>query len=310
MTDWINAARLRTLPLSMSGIILGSFIARWRIVENGGTWDWKIFAMALVVTLLYQILSNFANDYGDGIKGTDQLRANEAEQRAVASGKITATQMRNAVILFSILSLIATIALLYLAFFKENLMNEFYTFVGLGVACILAAIGYTIGKKPYGYLGLGDLMVFIFFGLVSVCGSYFLFTKHFDWDMLLPATAIGLLSAAVLNLNNMRDIESDAASGKKTLALRLGFKRAMVYEIVLLQLPLLLMLVFMMMNGLHTEGKYYAFIFFILMIPMSALRRRIMQVKEPRELDPFLKQVGVLTLTMAVLVAAGLNYFN
>lgn len=310
MTDWIKAARLRTLPLSMSGIIVGSFIARWRIVENNGTWDWRIFGMALVVTLLYQILSNFANDYGDGIKGTDQLRVNEAEQRAVASGRITATQMRNAVILFSILSLIATITLLYLAFFKENLMTEFYTFVGLGVACILAAIGYTIGKKPYGYLGLGDLMVFIFFGLVSVCGSYFLFTKNFDWDMLLPATAIGLLSAAVLNLNNMRDIESDAVSGKKTLALRLGFKKAMVYEIILLQLPLLLMLVFMMMNGLHTQGKYYAFIFFILMLPMTALRRKIMQVKEPRELDPFLKQVGIMTLTMAVLVAAGLNYFN
>ena len=310
MKDWISAARLRTLPLSMSGIILGSFIARWRILENGGTWDWTIFAMALVVTLLYQILSNFANDYGDGIRGTDQLRVSEAEQRAVASGRITATQMRNAVILFSVLSLVATIVLLYLAFFKENLMNEFYTFVGLGVACILAAIGYTIGKKPYGYLGLGDIMVFIFFGLVSVCGSYFLFTKQFAWDMLLPATAVGLLSAAVLNLNNMRDIESDAASGKKTLALRLGFKKAMVYEIILLQLPLLLVLVFMMMNELHTQGKYYAFIFFILMLPMTALRRKIMQVKEPKELDPFLKQVGIMTLTMAVLVAAGLNYFN
>ena len=309
MTDWIQAARLRTLPLSMSGIILGSFIARWRITENGGTWDWKIFALALVVTLLYQILSNFANDYGDGIKGTDKLRANEAEQRAVASGKISANQMKNAVILFAILSLIATVALLYLAFFKENLMQEFYLFVGLGIACILAAIGYTVGKKPYGYLGFGDIFVFIFFGLVSVGGSYFLFTKTFSWDILLPATAVGMLSAAVLNLNNMRDIESDALSGKKTLALRLGFKKAMVYEIILLQLPLLLILVFMMANGLHTKGKYYAFIFFILMLPMTGIRRKIMQVKEPKELDPFLKQVGIMTLMMAVLVAFGLNYF-
>src|SRR5690606_1883757 len=191
---------------------------------------------------LYQVLSNFANDYGDGIKGTDKLRVNEAEQRAVASGRITANQMKNAVILFAVLSLIATIALLYLAFFRENMMNEFYTFVGLGIACILAAIGYTIGKKPYGYLGLGDIFVFVFFGLVSVCGSYFLFTKTFHWDMLLPATTIGMLSAAVLNLNNMRDMESDALSGKKTLALRMGFKYAMVYEIILLQLPSLLVL--------------------------------------------------------------------
>ena len=309
MNDWIKAARLRTLPLSMSGIILGSFIAKWRISESGGTWDWKIFALAILVTLLYQILSNFANDYGDGIKGTDKLRHNVAEQRAVASGRITALQMRNAVVLMSVLSLGATIALLYLAFFKQNLMKEFYLFIGLGIACILAAIGYTVGKKPYGYMGLGDVFVFIFFGLVSVCGSYFLFTKTFAWDMLLPAPAVGMLSAAVLNLNNMRDIVSDELSGKKTLALRLGFKKAMVYEIVLLQLPLLLMLVFMMKNGLHTEGKYYAFIFFILMFPMMALRRKVMEVKEPAELDPFLKQVGILTLAMAVLVAAGLNYF-
>ena len=309
MTDWIQAARLRTLPLSMSGIIMGSFIARWRILENGGTWDWQIFAMALLVTLLYQVLSNFANDYGDGIKGTDKLRVNEAEQRAVASGRITANQMKNAVILFAVLSLIATVALLYLAFFRENMMNEFYTFVGLGIACILAAIGYTIGKKPYGYLGLGDIFVFVFFGLVSVCGSYFLFTKTFHWDMLLPATTIGMLSAAVLNLNNMRDIESDALSGKKTLALRMGYRYAMVYEIVLLQLPLILMLVFMMMNGLHEKGNYYAFIFFILVFPMTALRRKIMQTKEPKELDPYLKQVGIFTLVMSVLVAFGLNYF-
>ena len=310
MTDWIQAARLRTLPLSMSGIIMGSFIARWRILENGGTWDWQIFAMALLVTLLYQVLSNFANDYGDGIKGTDKLRVNEAEQRAVASGRITANQMKNAVILFAVLSLIATVALLYLAFFRENMMNEFYTFVGLGIACILAAIGYTIGKKPYGYLGLGDIFVFVFFGLVSVCGSYFLFTKTFHWDMLLPATTIGMLSAAVLNLNNMRDIESDALSGKKTLALRMGYRYAMVYEIVLLQLPLILMLVFMMMNGLHEKGNYYAFIFFILVFPMTALRRKIMQTKEPKELDPYLKQVGIFTLIISVLVAFGLNYFN
>lgn len=309
MTDWIKAARLRTLPLSMSGIILGSFIAKWRMTEFGGTWDWKIFALAILVTLLYQILSNFANDYGDGIRGTDELRHNVAEQRAVASGRITADQMRNAVILFSVLSLIATIALLYFAFFRENLMKEFYVFVGLGIACILAAVGYTIGKKPYGYMGLGDIFVFIFFGLVSVCGSYFLFTKSFNWDMLLPATAVGMLSVAVLNLNNMRDIVSDESSGKKTLALRLGFKNAMIYEIILLQLPLIIMLIFMMKNGLHTQGKYYAFIFFILILPMMGVRRKIMEVKEPAELDPFLKQVGILTLTMAVLVAVGLNYF-
>ena len=308
MIDWIKAARLRTLPLSLSGIIMGSFIAKWRLKEDGGFWDWKIFALALLVTLLYQILSNYANDYGDGVKGTDKLRINEAEARAVASGKITAKQMKNAVILLSILSLIATIALLYVAFIP-NYMNEFYIFIGLGVACILAAIGYTVGKKPYGYMGLGDIFVFIFFGLVSVCGSYFLFTKTFSWDVLLPAAAVGLLSAAVLNLNNMRDMQNDEASGKKTLALKLGYKNAMIYEMVLLQLPILLVLTFLMINQLQAQGKYYAFIVMILLFPFAGLRRKIMQIKENRELDPFLKQVGILTFMMAILTAAGLNLF-
>jgi len=309
MTDWIKAARLRTLPLSMSGIIMGAFIAKWRISQEGGFWDWKIFALAILVTLLYQILSNFANDYGDGIKGTDKNRIGEAEQRAVASGKITATQMRNAVILLSILSFIATVALLYVAFYPAY-TREFWIFIGLGVASILAAIGYTVGKKPYGYLGLGDIFVFIFFGLVSVCGSYFLFTKSFSLDIIFPAIAVGMLSMAVLNLNNMRDIVNDELSGKKTFALKLGFKNAMIYEIILLQLPILLMLAFLMFNKFQEQGKYYAFIVMILIFPFIKLRRSIMAVNEPKLLDPFLKQVGILTFLMAVLTAFGLNYFN
>lgn len=309
MTDWIKAARLRTLPLSLSGIIMGAFIAKWRLYREGGIWDWKIFALALLVTLLYQILSNYANDYGDGVKGTDAKRINEAEARAVASGKITAKQMKNAVILFSALSFIATVALLYVAFIPEY-MNEFYIFIGLGVASILAAIGYTVGKKPYGYMGLGDIFVFIFFGLVSVCGSYFLFTKTFSWDMLLPGTAVGMMSMAVLNLNNMRDIESDKLSGKNSFALRIGFKNAMIYEMILLNLPLILILAFLGINGFFKQQNYYAFIVMILMFPLTKLRRSIMSVKEPKELDQYLKQVGIMTFIMAILTAAGLNLFN
>ena len=308
MIDWIKAARLRTLPLSISGIIMGSFIARWRLVSEGKSWDISIFLLALLVTLLYQVLSNFANDYGDGVKGTDKLRINEAETRAVASGKITAKQMKNAVLLFSGLSLVATILLLYKAFFPQY-QTEFWIFIALGVACILAAIGYTVGKKPYGYLGLGDMMVFIFFGLVSVCGSYFLFTKTFDWDLLLPASAIGLMSAGVLNLYIIRDIESYRISGKNTLALRFGYKYAMVYEVILLMLPLILILIFLGINKFFEIGNYYAFIVMVLMIPLTALRRRILKTTEPKQLDPFLKQVGIMTLMMAILMAFGLNYF-
>lgn len=308
MKNYIHAARLRTLPLSMSGIIMGAFIARWRLGELGQAWDWQIFALAILVTLLYQILSNFANDYGDGVKGTDQMRSTNAEARAVASGKITAQQMKNAMLFTAFLSLLATVGLLYKAFFPD-FMKEFWVFIGLGVACILAAIGYTVGKKPYGYLGLGDVMVFIFFGLVSVGGSYFLFTKSWSWDVLLPASAVGLFSAAVLNLNNMRDIESDAISGKKSLALRLGFKKAMIYQMILMQLPMILLLIFLMLNGFHEKGNYYAFMAMIMMFPLAGVRRKIMQVKSPHELDPFLKQVGIITFVTSVLMAIGLNYF-
>ena len=309
MKHWIKAARLRTLPLSLSGIITGSFIAKWRMEEDGNFWNWQIFALALLVTLLYQILSNYANDYGDGVKGTDAFRDSSAEKRAVASGEISSKQMKTAVYVLSVISLLATLFLLYISFFP-NYQQEFYVFVGLGISCILAAIGYTIGKKPYGYLGLGDLMVFLFFGLVSVGGSYFLFTKSWSWDILLPAAAIGMMSMAVLNLNNMRDIVSDEKSGKKTLALRLGFKFAMIYEIVLLQLPILLILTFLMVNGFQERGNYYAFMVIIMLFPIMAVRRRIMEVKEPRELDPFLKQVGILTFVMSILLAFGLNYFK
>jgi 1,4-dihydroxy-2-naphthoate octaprenyltransferase len=308
MKKWIEASRLRTLPLSISGIIMGAFIARWRLLGQGQFWDWRIFVLAILVTLLYQILSNFANDYGDGVRGTDALRTNEAESRAVASGKISAKEMRRAIVLFSILSLVATVGLLFITFYP-NYWTEFGFFIGLGVACILAAIGYTMGKNPYGYLGLGDIMVFIFFGLVSVGGSYFLFTKSWSWDILFPASAVGLMSTGVLNLNNMRDIESDALSGKKSLALRLGFKNAMIYQIILLQLPLILILIFLGVNGFFQSKNYYAFLVMVLMFPMTKLRRNIIQIKEPKKLDPYLKQVGLMTLMMAILLAFGLNKF-
>ena len=278
------------------------------MLGQGQFWDWRILVLAILVTLLYQILSNFANDYGDGVRGTDALRTNEAESRAVASGKISAKEMRGAIVLFSILSLVATVGLLFITFYP-NYWIEFGFFIGLGVACILAAIGYTMGKKPYGYLGLGDIMVFIFFGLVSVGGSYFLFTKSWSWDILFPASAVGLMSTGVLNLNNMRDIESDALSGKKSLALRLGFKNAMIYQIILLQLPLILILIFLGVNGFFQSKNYYAFLVMVLMFPMTKLRRNIIQIKEPKKLDPYLKQVGIMTLMMAILLAFGLNKF-
>lgn len=309
MSEWIKAARLRTLPLSLSGIIVGSFIARWRMSEAEGKWNIEVFVLALLVTLLYQVLSNYANDYGDALKGTDSLRSSSAEARSVASGKISSKSMRMAIVLVAVLSLIATLALLYVAFLQDGFHQGFTVLLVLGILSILAAVGYTLGRKPYGYMGLGDIMVFLFFGILSVCGSYYLFTREFHWDMLLPASAIGLFSAAVLNLNNMRDMESDRITGKKTLALRLGYRNAMIYQMVLLQLPHILLLVFLMLNGLHEKGQYYAFIVMVMLFPTAALRRRILQSKSREELDGFLKQIGIITFATSILLAAGLNMY-
>lgn len=309
MSEWIKAARLRTLPLSLSGIIVGSFIARWRMSEAEDKWNIEVFVLALLVTLLYQVLSNYANDYGDALKGTDSLRSSSAEARSVASGKISSKSMRMAIILVAVLSLIATLALLYVAFLQDGFHQGFTVLLVLGILSILAAVGYTLGRKPYGYMGLGDIMVFLFFGILSVCGSYYLFTREFHWDMLLPASAIGLFSAAVLNLNNMRDMESDRITGKKTLALRLGYRNAMIYQMVLLQLPHILLLVFLMLNGLHEKGQYYAFIVMVMLFPTAALRRRILQSKSREELDGFLKQIGIITFATSILLAAGLNMY-
>src|SRR5690606_22991357 len=157
MKKWIGAARLRTLPLSISGIILGSLIAL-----SEGFWDWRIFVLAFLTTLFLQVLSNYANDYGDGIKGTDAERI--GEKRAVASGEISAGQMKNAVILFSILSVVAAIALILVSFGTENLRWVLF-FLFLMVACLWAAIRYIVGKNAYGYAGFGDVFVFLFFGI-------------------------------------------------------------------------------------------------------------------------------------------------
>ena len=233
---WIQAARLRTLPLSISGIIVGSASAYYQ-----GFSDWRIVVLALVTTLGLQVLSNYANDYGDGVKGTDANRI--GEKRLVAAGVISANQMKKAVIITTILTFIFALLLIYIAFGKQNFVLSFI-FILLGIAAIGAAIKYTVGNNAYGYSGFGDLFVFIFFGFVSVLGSNFLFTHYIDWKLFLPATAIGLLSVAVLNLNNMRDIENDKIAGKNTLVVKMGLENAKKYQHYLIVIPFVLLFIF------------------------------------------------------------------
>lgn len=294
---WFEAARLRTLPLSVSGILVGSFYA-----FSQGMVNWSIFGFALLTTLGLQILSNFANDYGDGVKGTDNENR-IGPQRAIQSGAITVKAMKKGIILTSLLTLGAAIALIYLSFGKDNLVYSLFFFF-LGLAAIAAAIKYTVGKSAYGYRGLGDLFVFIFFGLVSVLGCYFLFSKELDILILLPAISTGLLSVAVLNLNNMRDQVSDAMSGKNTLVVKLGPKRAKIYHYFIILTALFLTLLFAILYNF----KPVQYLFLLAYIPFLLHIKTVSRNTVPRELDPELKKVALGTFLLSVLLSIVLQF--
>lgn len=224
LLHWIRAARLRTLPLAVATVLAGSTVAR-QLSPSG--FDYPVFALTLLTTILLQILSNFANDYGDGVKGTDALRTH-GNARAVQSGWITARQMKTAIVALAILCLLSGIALLIIAL--GNNWASLLSFLLVGLAAIAAAILYTVGPHAYGYRGLGDVMVFLFFGWVGVVGTAWLQVKQFLPAMLLPAFAVGLLATAVLNLNNLRDLEDDQKAGKITIPVRLGFQNGLLYH--------------------------------------------------------------------------------
>jgi 1,4-dihydroxy-2-naphthoate octaprenyltransferase len=296
MKHWIQAARLRTLPLSLSGIIIGSAYA-----NHQGFYDYKILGLALLTTLGLQILSNYANDYGDGIKGTDANRI--GEKRMVAAGIISANQMKKAVIITAIITLVLALSLIYVSFGKENFALSMI-FILLGIGSIGSAIKYTVGSNAYGYNGLGDLFVFIFFGLVSVLGSNFLYTKMIDYKLILAAAAIGLLSVAVLNLNNMRDIENDRIAGKRTLVVKMGLKNAKKYHVFLLVMALLLFLVFSILIGASITP------IIIIASPIFFHIKTILKADKYEDFDPELKKVALSTFALSLLFTIGLIFFK
>ncbi|QAR31216.1 1,4-dihydroxy-2-naphthoate octaprenyltransferase [Ornithobacterium rhinotracheale] len=296
MKIWIHAARLRTLPLSLSGIILGSFIAKFY-----QSFDFLLFALACLTTLLLQVLSNYANDYGDGIKGTDEIRT--GEMRAVAAGKISAHAMKNAVIITALLSLLSALLLLFLAYYPAHLAL-LLSYIFLGLVCIWAAIQYTVGKKAYGYRGLGDIFVFLCFGLIAVIGTTMLFTKSFIPTLLLPASAIGLLSTAVLNLNNMRDLPQDKDKGKITIPVKIGVAKAKRYHSILLFSPFILMNIYFIINQVPLPAY-----FFNVLLPFAQkMNIRVMENVIPAELDSELKKTALLTLVFALFCGIGLVF--
>lgn len=288
MNPWIEAFRLKTLPLAFSSVITGSMLA-----YNTSGFSWGIFGMALLTTLLLQVLSNLANDLGDFQKGTDDLDR-LGPRRMVQQGLITEKQMKRAVAICAFLALISGLMLLYISF--DN-MREFLIFLAIGIAAITAAIMYTVGKKAYGYHGLGDIFVFIFFGLVGVFGSYFLQTKQLTILPFFPAIIIGMFSSAVLNINNIRDIKNDTLAGKRTLVVSLGLVGAQYYHALLILGAFALAIVHVVFFYTH-----YLQLMFLLVLPALLMNvRTIFTFSNPALLNNELKRVSLATFFFSVL---------
>ena len=307
MKHWIEAARLRTLPLSVSGIIVGSMYALSNPTDDVLTptevFNWKLFAFAIITTLGLQILSNFANDYGDGMKGTDN-EDRVGPKRTIQSGVITPKAMKNAIVLTSILTFLSAIYLIYLAFGAHNLGYSLFYLI-LGIAAIASAIRYTVGNSAYGYRGFGDVFVFVFFGLVSTLGVNFLYSKQLDAILFLPATAIGFLSVAVLNLNNMRDEASDRRSGKNTLVVKMGIENAKKYHYFLIVGAMILVLLFAILSDFNFDQYLFVLAYFPLVKHLVTVSKN----HNSKLLDLELKKVALSTFALSVLLALCMIFF-
>ena len=307
MKHWIEAARLRTLPLSVSGIIVGSMYALANptdeILTPTDVFNWRLFGFAILTTLGLQILSNFANDYGDGIKGTDN-EDRIGPKRAIQSGVITPAAMKRAIIITSFLTLLSAMALIYYAFRDTNLFYSLFYLV-LGILAIFSAIRYTVGNTAYGYRGYGDLFVFVFFGLVSTLGVNFLYSKQIDFELILPAMAVGFLSVGVLNLNNMRDEASDKKAGKNTIVVKIGGEKAKKYHYFLIVSAMVLTLIF----AIISDFKFDQYLFLLAYIPLTNHLITVSKNQEARALDPELKKLALSTFLLSVLLSLCMIYF-
>lgn len=293
---WLYAFRLRTLPLAFSSIITGSSIA---FVHNHSGFKWSIFGLCILTTLLLQILSNLANDYGDSEKGTDNDER-IGPKRAVQAGLLTFGEIRNGIIICTLLCLLSGSALIYEAFKGVQISYSIFFFL-LGISAIAAAIKYTVGKGAYGYMGLGDVFVLLFFGFVGVCGSYYLMAQQLNWAVLLPAFTIGAFASGVLNLNNMRDMEGDAKAGKTTLVVRIGLAKAKKYHHALIILGFISAIVYVAVDARSTIQLLFIITAILFRKHLVAVR----SITQPRDFDPLLKQLAIFTFIFSILFAIG-----
>ena len=293
MNRWIEAARPRTLPLAIASILLGNFLA-----YAAGKFSFLTAALAILTTLLLQILSNFANDFGDSKNGVDNKNRKVA-LRAVQTGKISPSEMKNAVIIAASLSFISGISLLYFALQYAN-PQTITAFVGLGLLAILAAIAYTVGKKPYGYMGLGDLSVFLFFGWVGTFGTYYLQTEILNYYILIPASGCGFLSVAVLNLNNLRDLENDRKTGKNSIPVRIGKTYGFYYQKTIMLLGVCTFIIYLMYQGKPIQLSQNIIIM-AGWYPLVQIIKQLNSKMTPAQIDPYLKKTALSTLFLIVI---------
>ncbi|MBX9850385.1 MAG: 1,4-dihydroxy-2-naphthoate polyprenyltransferase [Cytophagaceae bacterium] len=291
---WLKAFRLRTLFLALACIFMGSSLAA---VDH--KFSMLIFILSCLTAIFLQILSNLANDYGDYVHGADSVYR-VGPKRAVQAGEISASAMKRAIYLFVFLSLVTGLYLLYVGIHFSPL--NFFGFFLLGILAIIAAIKYTAGSKPYGYAGLGDIAVFIFFGWVGVMGTYYLQAGALKSELFLPATSCGLFSVGVLNINNIRDIESDSMAGKKSIPVRIGRHKAKIYHWLLLFAGVIFTFIYTIVNYIHPSQFV-----FLLSLPMFIKNgAMIWKISDPQKLNPYLKQMAISTLIFVITFGAGL----
>jgi 1,4-dihydroxy-2-naphthoate octaprenyltransferase len=289
---WIKAMRLRTLPLAASCVFAGAACSMYQ-----SPYPWKIFGLALFTTVLLQILSNFANDYGDFAKGTDNENR-VGPQRALQSGAITAGQMKVAIIINVVLALMSGITLLWVSYEATQETLGLWILLGIGVLSIAAAYKYTAGDNAYGYSGLGDISVFLFFGLVGVMGNAYLYRGDFTPDSIFPAIGVGCLSTAVLNLNNLRDHVNDAASGKRTRVVKMGFSKGKEYQLWLI----LIGANFALLSVFVLAKSWYHYLPILALVPLVIHAKKVMRTENPADLDPELKKVALVTFAFSLLL--------
>lgn len=292
---WWETARPKTLPLALASIFTGSALGYW---ANPQGFNGLVMALCLLTTILLQVLSNFANDYGDHQKGSD-TEERIGPLRGIQKGAISAKELKWGLILMVVASFLSGSFLIGIAY--ENL-SDLFAFAGLGILAIVAAITYTVGVKPYGYMGLGDISVLVFFGLLGVGGTYYLQTHSIDSHIILPAIGSGLLASAVLNINNLRDIEQDAKASKNTLAVRLGAYKGRVYHCILLSVAALCYLAFALATAISWTNYL-----FVLSMPLLAKHAIfVYHSQQPSELRPMLAQMSMISLLINILFSLGL----